>query len=239
MSDFQPLHPKIVLGVVAHPDDLEFGVAGTIAKYVQQGATAYYYILTNGNKGSNDPGMTPSQLCDVRRNEQRAAADILGVADVFFGDYEDGMLECSQAVKRDIVRKIRELQPDIVVTFDPTIVYSANLGIINHTDHRAAGQATLDAVYPLARDRLSFPELAAEGLRPHKVATVLMINFDEHNYCEDITDTFVLKMQALAAHASQVPDFDKTRAMLTAIAQECGSKTNSQYAEGFVRLDIS
>lgn len=237
-SEFTPLNPKIVLGVVAHPDDLEFGAAGTMAKYVQQGAVVYYYVLTNGNKGSSDPDASPDFLRDMRRDEQRAAAKILGVKDVFFGDYEDGTLECNQAVKRDIVRKIRELKPQVVVTFDPTVVYSANLGIINHTDHRAAGQATLDAVYPLARDHMTFPELAAEGIEAHKVTTVLMINFDENNYCEDISATFETKMQALAAHASQVPDFDKTRSMLQAIAQGCGNKNHGDYAEGFVRLDL-
>lgn len=236
--EFTPLTPKIVLGVVAHPDDLEFGAAGTMAKYALQGADVYYYVLTNGNKGSSDLSASPDSLRDMRRDEQWAAAKILGVKDVFFGDYEDGALECNQAVKRDIVRKIRELKPEVVVTFDPTVVYSANLGIINHTDHRAAGQASLDAVYPLARDHLSFSELAGDGLESHKVTTVLMINFDDNNYCEDITATFELKMQALAAHASQVPDFDKTRAILEHIAHTCGNKTHSVYAEGFVRLDL-
>ena len=238
MPDFTPLHPKIVLGIVAHPDDLEFGVAGTIAKYVAQGAQAYYYVLTNGNKGSDDATMTPDMLRDTRRAEQRAAAEILGVSEVFFSDYDDGALECNYDVKRDIVRAIRRIKPDVVITFDPTLVYSTAMGVINHTDHRAAGQATLDACYPLARDRLSFPELAEEGLAAHKVASVLMINFDDTNYCEDITDTYDIKMRALAAHASQLPDIESTKAMLKKIAEKCGEHTHTRYGEGFIRLDL-
>lgn len=126
----------------------------------------------------------------------------------------------------------------MVITFDPTLVYSTAMGVVNHTDHRAAGQATLDACYPLARDRLSFPELEAEGLEPHKVATVLMINFDETNYCEDITATFEVKMRALGAHKSQLSDPTATREMLTRIATKCGEHTHSKYGEGFVRLDL-
>jgi len=237
---FPPLHPKVILGVVAHPDDLEFGMAGTVAKFVAEGAKGYYYILTNANKGSSDRSMTPDRLRDTRRAEQREAGKVLGLADVFFGDYEDGGLEVTLGVKRDIVRVIRQVKPDVVLTMDPTMVYSAELGMINHPDHRAAGQATLDAVYPLARDHMTFPELLQdEGLEPHKVTTVLMNSFDEANFYVDITAHMDTKLQALAAHASQLPDPDGAFERLKEWAAAAGGKVGARYAEGFTRIDLS
>ncbi len=182
-SNLNPLKPKSVLCVAAHPDDLEFGVAGSVAKWTSQGANVYYLILTNGNKGSDDRSLTSDQLRDTRRKEQRAAAKILGVKEVYFCNYEDGLLEPTASVKRDVVRIIRKTKPDTLYCMDPTMVYALNGFGINHSDHRAVGQAALDAVYPLARDYLSFPELAKdEKLEPHKVATVLMANFDKQNF---------------------------------------------------------
>jgi LmbE family N-acetylglucosaminyl deacetylase len=237
---FAPLNPKVILGVVAHPDDLEFSVAGAVAKYVSKGAKAYYYILTNANKGSADRNMTSEELGKIRQNEQREAAKILGVSDVFFGNYEDGMLEVTSQLKCDIVRIIRQVKPDVVVTLDPTMVYSASLGIINHTDHRAAGEAALDAVYPLARDHLSFPELCtAEKLEPHKVSTVLMSNFEKQNYYEDITDYMETKIQALCMHASQFTDPKAVAQMVRKRAEQAGVHVGSKYAESFIRLDLS
>lgn len=235
---FEPLHPKTVLAVAAHPDDLEFGVAGTVASFIAVGADVYYYILTNANKGSDDRSVTPDQLRDIRRDEQREACRILGVKDVFFGDYEDGLLEVTPALKCDIVRVIRQVKPEVVLTMDPTEVYSVAIGMVNHTDHRAAGLATLDAVYPLARDHLSFPELCdAEKLEPHKVKTLLMTNFETQNFYVDITPHLETKLQALAAHKSQVgdPAFEHVRRQ----AENAGRHTGTHYAEGFVRLDFS
>lgn len=237
---FQPLQPKVVLGVAAHPDDLEFTMAGTVAKYAAQGAQVYYYILTTADKGSSDRTMAPEHLRDIRRDEQRAAGKVLGLADVFFGDYPDGALEVTQGVKRDICRIIRRVKPDIVLTMDPTVVYDVQRGFVNHTDHRAAGQACLDAVYPLARDHMTFPELCnSEGLEPHKVKTVLMHNFGNENYFEDISAYMDVKIQALKAHASQVADPAAAEAMLRSWAEANGTHVGAAYAEGFVRLDLS
>lgn len=231
--------PKIVLGVAAHPDDLDFAAAGTIASWTARGAKAYYLILTNGNKGSSDRHADPKELVELRRNEQRAAADILGVSDVFFCDYEDGCLAVSLAVKRDITRIIRTVRPDAVITMDPGMLYDVERGFINHPDHRAAGQATLDAVYPLARDHLSFPELLQEeGLEPHNVATVLLTNFQQQNCYVDITGTFDKKIEALAAHDSQIPGLKSVEDMMREFAGAMGSKTGVKYAEGFIRIDI-
>lgn len=186
---FEPLKPKSVLAVAAHPDDLEFGFAGSAAKWASEGASVYYLILTNGNKGSEDRSLTSDQLRDIRRDEQRAAAKILGVKQVFFCDYEDGLLEVTPEVKRDVARIIRQTKPEVVYCMDPTMVYALNGFGINHSDHRAGGQATLDAVFPLARDHLSFPELLTEEkLEPWKVKTILMANFENQNFYVDISE---------------------------------------------------
>lgn len=233
------LVPKVVLGVAAHPDDLDFGAAGTVAKWVSLGAEAYYLILTDGSKGSSNRQLSSSDLIIMRRKEQKNAANILGVKRVFFCDYEDGHLRCDMAAKRDIARVIRKVKPDVVITMDPTMVYSLKQNFINHPDHRAAGQATLDAVFPLARDHLTFPELLGEGLEPHNTPTLLLINFDKSNFFVDITDSLDRKMKALAAHPSQMDDIKKVQAYMTNAARELGKQASCDYAEGFIRLEVS
>jgi LmbE family N-acetylglucosaminyl deacetylase len=231
--------PKVVLGIAAHPDDLDFGSAGTVATWANAGAEIYYLILTNGNKGSSDIHADPKELTEIRRNEQRAAAKILGVKDVFFCDYEDGCLMVNLDVKRDIVRIIRKVRPDAVITMDPSMLYDVSRGFINHPDHRAAGQSALDAVYPLARDHLSLPELYHdEGLEPHNVSTVYLTNFNNQNCFIDISDCFDKKIEALAAHASQIPGLSKVEQMMRNFASTIGENCGVQYAEGFLRIDI-
>lgn len=238
-----PLSPKVVLGVAAHPDDLDFGAGGTMAAFARAGADVYYLILTDGGKGSEDRSMTSEALRDTRRKEQRAAGRILGLKEIFFRDFPDGTLENTQEVKREVVKVIRQVKPDVVVTLDPTVVYnySGPDGLINHPDHRAAGQAALDAVYPLARDHMSFPELLAEGYEPHKTKTVLLIRFSlEGNiFAVDITDTLDLKLQAIAAHASQFSDMAATEKQLRTFADHAGKTFGYPSAEPFVRLDIT
>lgn len=236
--DFTELTPRVVLGVAAHPDDLDFSAAGTMARFARAGADVHYLILTDGSKGSSDPDESPERLTSVRRAEQLAALRAVGGRDVYYLDYCDGELEISMGLKRDIVRYIRLVRPDVVVTMDPRVLYSPGRGFINHPDHRAAGQATLDAVYPLARDHLSFGELAQEGLAPHKVTTVLLANFDEGNYCVDITETFDAKCAALAAHASQMPDIQAIQKVMREIAASFGPQAGCELAEAFVRIDV-
>jgi len=235
---FGALQPKVVLGVGAHPDDLDFGFAGSAAAFAQQGAQVYYLIVTDGSKGSADRAAVPEQLTALRRDEQRAAARILGVSDVFFLDYVDGTLQNTLELRRDIARFIRRLKPDVVVTMDPSVLYAVEHGFINHPDHRAAGQATLDAVFPLARDHLSFPELLAEGLEPHQTATVLLVNFTDRNFAVDISKTLPLKLQALAAHISQMLHLQATQAKVTTWAATAGSAYGVTHAESFVRIDV-
>ncbi len=239
-SDNPQKVPRIVLGVAAHPDDLDFSSAGTVATWAAAGAEVYYLVLTNGNKGSADRTADPAALTELRRQEQRDAAAILGVKDVFFCDYEDGALEVTMDVKRDIARIIRQVRPEVVITFDPCMLYNADMGFINHPDHRAAGQATLDAVYPLARDHLSFPELYRdEGLEPHNVSAVLLANFTNQNYHVNITECFDTKIAAIMAHTSQVADPEAMKNMMRTMASRIGASAGVSLAEGFMRIDIA
>lgn len=235
---FSTLKPQVVLGVAAHPDDLDFGAGATLAAFAKDGAAVHYLQLTDGCKGTADPKISSEQLTRIRQQEQQKACEIIGGRDVRFLKHCDGELEVTLQLKAKIVKVIRELRPDVVITTDPTMVYAVTYGILNHTDHRAAGQATLDAIYPLARDHLAFPELNDQGLAPHKVTTVLLLNFETQNYYVDITDTLETKLQAVAAHDSQISDLPEMQQLFTGMAEQAGEQAGCRYAEGFVRIDI-
>lgn len=187
-----------ILAVCPHPDDGEFAAGGTIAKWVAEGKEVFYVICTNGDKGSSDPEMTSEKLAKVRRQEQQAAAEILGVREVVFLDYSDGGLEDTPQFRGEMVRLIRYFRPFAVATADPYRKY------IWHRDHRIAGRVALDAIFPYARDRLSYPEHAAAGLKPHKVEEVYCWAPEEPNLYIDITATFELKLKAILCHQSQL-----------------------------------
>ena len=233
-------NPKTVLAVAAHPDDVDFGFAGSIAKWAQTGADIYYLIISDGSKGTEDRSIPASELIRIREEEQRAAAKLLGAKDVFFLGYPDSELIVTLELKKQIARYIRKLKPDTVLVMDPTMVYSnaRDFSFINHPDHRVAGQVTLDAIFPLARDHLTFPDLLSEGLEPHKVSTVLMVNFEKHNFAVDISSTFNAKLSALGLHKSQVADLRNMQEMVKAWAETSGKHYGYTYAEAFVRLDI-
>lgn len=238
MSDFKPLKPKVVLGIAAHPDDLDFGAAGTMASFAEAGAEVHYLILTDGSKGSDDMKLSSPQLVKMREDEQRNAIKAIGGKGVIFLGYPDAQLEVTMELKKDIVKVIRTIKPDVVITMDPSMLYSTERGFINHPDHRAAGQAALDAVFPLARDHLTFPELYAAGYKPHKTATVLLTNFDKGNYIVDTSNCFPKKIDALKAHASQVSDVEGMRKWLEQMSARVGKKAGYKYGEQFIRLDI-
>lgn len=236
--DFPALKPKVVLGIAAHPDDLDFGAAGTMAAFAEDGAAVHYLILTDGSKGSDKPNVTSAELIKIREGEQRAAVKAVGGKDVQFLGYPDGELEVTMQLKKDIVKVIRTIKPDVVITMDPSMLYSAKRGFINHPDHRAAGQATLDAVFPLARDHLTFPELYANGYKPHKTPTVLLTNFENGNFTVDITRTFNKKIAALRAHTSQVSNVDELQKWLRQMSRAVGEKSGYELGESFMRIDI-
>jgi LmbE family N-acetylglucosaminyl deacetylase len=188
--------------VVAHPDDAEFMAAGTVARWARAGSEVTYVIVTKGDKGSDDASMTPSQLAAIREEEQRRAGEILGVANFVFMGYPDGYLQPTLDLRRDLARVIRTYRPDVVICFDPTNRFLTD-NYVNHPDHRASGDATVDAVFPTTRDRLTFPELLADGLQPHKVSQLWLGASDKPNTFIDIGDTLDLKLDALRAHPSQ------------------------------------
>ncbi len=235
---FEELKPKVVLGVAAHPDDLDFSSSATMAKFAADGAKVYYLLLTDGSKGSDDRSVTSEELVEIRHNEQRAALKAIGGQEVTFLDYPDAYLEVTMELKKQIAAEIRKRKPDVVVTMDPTLVYSIERGFINHSDHRAAGQATIDAVFPIARDHLTFPELYESGLEPHKVKTLLLTNFDNPTYFVDVSQTMDKKFAALREHASQIKDMGMVEDRFSAMAKKIGERAGYTYAEGFIRLDL-
>jgi LmbE family N-acetylglucosaminyl deacetylase len=201
--------PESAIVIVAHPDDAEFMVAGTVAKWARGGCEIVYLLATDGDKGSNDPNMRSADLASVRRGEQQDACGILGVKHLEFLHYEDGMLTPSLNLRRDIARVIRKYKPKAALCQDPSRFFSGR-GYINHPDHRAAGEAALGAIFPAARDRLTFPELLAEGFQPHKVTEIFVGMSDGDDVIVDISETLPLKIKALAAHKSQLGDWDPT-----------------------------
>ncbi len=194
--------PKRALVVAAHPDDADFGAAGTAYLWSQQGWEFHYLVCTDGSKGSEDDSITTRQLIDMRRQEQRDAAALLGVKDVTFLDHVDGELVPDRTLLGDVVRVIRQVRPDAVFTHDPESII-VNDVFVNHADHRATGLAAIDAVYPAARDRLNFPEHIAEGLTTHKVSQIYIWGSPQANFEVDITDVIAKKIEALLAHTSQ------------------------------------
>jgi LmbE family N-acetylglucosaminyl deacetylase len=191
------------MAIVAHPDDAEFTIAGTAAKWSRQGVEFVYVICTDGSKGTDDPALTPDVLVPLRQQEQRAACQMLGVKEVVFLGYEDGLLQPTFDLRRDISRQIRIHKPDVVFTPDPTTRYARG-EYINHPDHRATGEAALCAVFPDARNRWMYPELLqAEGLEPFAVKEVYLSGSLAPTVWIDIEETLELKIQALAQHRTQ------------------------------------
>jgi LmbE family N-acetylglucosaminyl deacetylase len=192
------VEPADVMVVTPHPDDAEFGVAGTVARWVKEGRQVVYVVCSNGDKGTSDPNVSPEHLAKTREKEQLAAARVLGVREVVFLRHPDQGLEDSPEFRKQLVRLIRMYRPETVVTADPYRRY------FWHRDHRITGQVTLDAVFPYARDYWAYPEFIGDGLEPHKVNEILFWASDDPNHCLDITETFDLKMAALLCHQSQV-----------------------------------
>lgn len=240
MVDTTYYEPKVVLAVAPHADDLEVVCGGSVARWAANGAAIYYLILTDSSCGSDDVAMTRNQVATTRKQEQVAAANLIGVRDVFFENYCDGELEVNLELKRAIARIIRRVKPDTLITFDPTVIYDAESGTINHTDHRATGQAAIDAFFPLARDRLSLPSLwDEENLAPHKTAHLLLTNIVHQNYFVDVSDFIDVKIEAIMKHISQFGDNqEQIVGYVKQQSQKCGSKIGSNHAEGFIRIDV-
>ena len=205
----QTYTPKKAMVIVAHPDDIEFSSAGTVARWVKEGAEVCYVLCTSGDVGIAKPGMTKAKAAEIREAEQLAAAETVGVTDVVFLREPDGMLENTMALRKKLVREIRRFKPEVVITGDPTVVWVPDNNYINHPDHRAAGGAAIDAVFPAAGQPNLFEEIEQEeGFTAHKVRKVYVRSFAAGDIFVNISDTIDLKIEALKKHVSQVGDWD-------------------------------
>ena len=196
---------KKILVILAHPDDPEFFCGATLAKWVQEGHQITYYLLTRGEKGTNENFTDTIHIKEIREKEQKSAAEVIGVKKVVFSDHPDGFLETSLELRKELVRVMRKEKPDIVVSCDPSNYYIHNESI-NHPDHRAAGQAVIDAVFPAVQNKDFFPELAEEGLESHHVQELWLSLPGEENFIIDVTSTWDTKIKALLEHKSQIGD---------------------------------
>lgn len=224
-----------IMIVAAHPDDAEFGVGGSVARWTKEGKTVVYVVCTSGDKGTSDRNVDPERLAGIREKEQIAAANLLGVREVIFLRYADQGLEDTPEFRKQIVRQIRVYGPRVVVTSDPYRRY------IWHRDHRITGQVTLDAIFPYARDHLAYPDLLAEGLEPHKVKEIWFWASEDINHRCDVTDTFDHKIAALRCHESQIKEFDNPEAQewLRQRCVEMAVGEEFELAEGFHRVKIN
>ena len=226
--------PQRVLVVIPHPDDGEFWCGGSVASWVGQGTSVHYLLCTDGGKGTTDRQTTSAELAVTREAEQQAAARILGVKDVVMLHFPDGELEDTTEFRKEVVRHIRRVQPEVVICPEP---YRKNLAW--HRDHRITGQVTLDAVFPCARDHLHFLELwEQEGLEPHKTGTVLFWGSEQPDAHIDISDSIDVKVKAVLAHRSQMRN--RTEAEVEEFVKEWASNAgvdqDYQYAEAFRKV---
>lgn len=223
-----------IMVIVAHPDDAEFGIAGTVAGWVGEGKSVIFVVCTNGEKGTTDRALVPDKLAEIRQQEQREAAVVLGVEEVVFLNMPDQRLEDTPEFREQIVRLIRMYRPDIVASSDPYRRY------VWHRDHRIIGQVVLDAVFPYARDHLAYPAMLAEGFEPHKVKELLFFGAEEVNYHVDVTATFPQKLAALQCHKSQVREFqiDDLESWLKNRCRKMAVNSDFELAEAFHRVHL-
>ncbi|MCS7207255.1 MAG: PIG-L family deacetylase [Dehalococcoidia bacterium] len=226
--------PERVLVVFAHPDDAEFGCAGTVARWAREGAHIVYVLATSGDSGTSDRSLTPERLAAIREAEQIEAARMLGVREVVFLRYPDGGLEDTKEFRGKVVREIRRVKPDVVLTSEPFPRLR-----FSHRDHRIAGLVAMDACYPYCRDHLYYPEHLLEGLDTHKVGAVLFWGPDQPDVFSDITDTLETKLRALACHKSQFSDFNAVAERVKEWARLNGQRVEVPYAEAFRKIEFA
>jgi LmbE family N-acetylglucosaminyl deacetylase len=225
------------MSIHAHPDDQEFTVGGTVAKWARAGCEIVTVCITSGGAGSNHhtpPDMTRETLVSIREDEQRGACRILGVKETIFLGREDGMLEPSIDLRRELTRLIRRYRPEAVLTGDPTVRFYGST-YMNHPDHRVAADVALDAVFPSAGTRLIFPELLKEGLEPHEVRQVYIHGSERPDTYVDIGEFLDVKLAALRAHKSQMGEWDPAE-MITQWAAEQGKRRRLAAAESYRRM---
>jgi len=225
-----PWRPGRFMVIVAHPDDADFGPAATAARWIDSGSAGWLVCCTSGDAGGEDPEADPLQLAALREAEQRHAAEIVGYAGVTFLHQPDGALANELALREQLVREIRSFRPDAVLTHDPEIVFWSDGGV-NHTDHRTAGLAAVDAVYPAARNPMAFPWLARSGLAAHRVRRLYLFWTERPNAWVDVSATLERKIDALRAHASQINEPEKLEERIQSWAGDEGRKIGAPAAE--------
>lgn len=223
--------PKRAMVIVAHPDDIEFSCAGTVARWVRAGAEVCYVLCTSGDVGIDEPGMTRAEAARIREAEQDAAAAVVGVKEVVYLREPDGMLQATLELRKKLVREIRRFKPDTIICGDPTVLWAGG-GYINHPDHRAAALAAIDAIFPAAGQPNLFEELEAEGITAHKPYKVYVQAWENADTWVNITETIDLKIQALLQHKSQMRDWDPTERIKEWAADHARGK-EMDYAEAF------
>lgn len=227
--------PQTILCVLAHPDDPEFFCGATIARWTSLGHTVHYCLLTRGDKGVRENSVDPDFLSHTRENEERGAADVLGVQQVVFLDYQDGYLVPDLAARKEVTRAIRRFKPDIVVSCDPTYIFGENS--INHPDHRAAGQLVVDAVFPAVGNAMYFPDLiSADGLDPVSVKEVWLSVTGNPNTVVDVTSYWEKKIQALHCHETQIGDMNQLDERMRSRRTPDSTAEDPHYEERFRRF---
>lgn len=234
MSEAKEYTPQTAMSIHAHPDDQEFTVAGTLAKWAKAGCRVISVVITSGDAGSNDPAHASdykATLASKRESEQTAANDVIGAKETVFMGQADGELEATVALRKEVTRLIRQYKPDVVVIGDPGAVFYGN-GYINHPDHRAAAQLGLYATFPSAGTRLIFTDLVEAGYEPHNVKRVYIHGSEKPDTWVDISETMDIKIAALKEHASQLSDWDPEK-MIREWAEEEAKEQEMQYAEAY------
>lgn len=224
--------PARFLVIAAHPDDADFGPAATAARWIDAGSVGWLVCCTSGDQGGEDPDLDPLELAAVREQEQRAAAEIVGYAGVSFLHQPDGALANDLALRELLVREIRAFRPDAVFANDPEVLFHGDGGV-NHTDHRAAGIAAVDAVYPAARNPMAFPWLARAGLDKHAVRRLYLFWSNRPNAWIDVTATLDRKIDALRAHASQIREPERIESWIREWTRDEGAKIGAAAAEAY------
>ena len=225
--------------VVAHADDAEWGCSGTVAKLCAEGWEMVYVLCTDGSKGIDDPEISTEELIEMRMREQQDAGKALGLHDVVFLGYEDAMLQPTLDLRRDIAREIRRHRPYLLICQSPMrrLGGGGGGGYLGHPDHFAAGEATLAAVYPTARDRLTFPQLLEEGLEPHKVREVWVMDHEDSDQYVDVSGHVEAAVAALKAHRSQI-DPERADEHWRRGRLRTGEQVGMGYAERFKRFKL-
>jgi len=202
-----------VLVIMAHPDDPDFSCAGTAIQMASQGIEVTYMILTNGDKGNHNPLITRNQLILMRKEEQRAAAELSGVKDVIFMDEEDGFLRPTPGIRKRVTREVRRIRPQLIICSSPERYFSGN-GYINHPDHRNAGLVALEAIFPAADNPMFYPDMANEGYHPHKISQLYVTGNDDADVEIEVTADMDTKIQAILSHKSQFAEPEKMKGWL-------------------------